>query len=206
MSWLKRHAVLVWPALVLAGVGLVVLVRVGSEWVDRPLTSPAAAGHGVVTAQPDAMATARRIRLLRDEEAKTREQLAAVQTQTALRQERIATLDEMLTSDSLTDCPPFLRQETTVRALQKIIREASDGPAGGDQNRLNTAATVAHERLRQKLEVLRSQLVQELGNLEARSETLRQCLRLQTEELELLERQIRRQSQTKALRMLTRDA
>jgi len=205
MSWLKGHAPMMWPAAVLAALGLVVLIRMGSGWTDPPPLSANADHRGVVTAEPDAMATARRLRLLEDQAGQTRGQLAAVQTETAVRRERIAALDEMLASDSLTDCPGFLRDETTVRALQKVIREASDSsrPLDDGQSRLNTAATVARERLRQKLEGLRHQLTQELARLEAQGETLRQKLRTQTEELDLLQRQIHRQSQSRLLLRFT---
>jgi len=201
MSWLKRHATLMWPLAVLIILGLLVLIRIGPGWATRPLAPPQAEAHGVVTAGADAMATARRIAQLQGEAGRTREQLAAVQTQTSVRRERIATLEEMLASDSLTDCPNFLKEETTVRALQKIIREASETvrPPADDQNRLSIAATIARQRLRQKLEGLRDQLQQELGRLESQAEALRERLRLQTEELDLLDRQIRRQSQGRLL-------
>jgi len=205
MSWLKGHAPMIWPAAVLAALGLVVLIRLGSGWTDG---TPASAGGdrgGVVTAAPDSLATARRIRLLEDEAGRTREQLASVQTETSIRQERVTVLDEMLASDSLTDCPGFLKDETTVRALQKIIREASDTsrPSEDNPSRLNTAATVARERLRQKLNGLRDQLNQELGKLESQAGVLRQQLRAQTEALDVLQRQIRRQDQSRAVQHST---
>ena len=205
MSWLKGHAPMIWPAAVLAALGLVVLIRLGSGWTDG---TPASAGGdrgGVVTAAPDSLATARRIRLLEDEAGRTREQLASVQTETSIRQERVTVLDEMLASDSLTDCPGFLKDETTVRALQKIIREASDTsrPSEDNPSRLNTAATVARERLRQKLNGLRDQLNQELGKLESQAGVLRQQLRAQTEALDVLQRQIRRQGQSRAVQHST---
>jgi chromosome segregation ATPase len=205
MSWLKGHAPMIWPAAVLAALGLVVLIRLGSGWTDG---TPASAGGdrgGVVTAAPDSLATARRIRLLEDEAGRTREQLASVQTETSIQQERVTVLDEMLASDSLTDCPGFLKDETTVRALQKIIREASDTsrPSEDNPSRLNTAATVARERLRQKLNGLRDQLNQELGKLESQAGVLRQQLRAQTEALDVLQRQIRRQGQSRAVQHST---
>jgi hypothetical protein len=205
MSWLKGHAPMIWPAAVLAALGLVVLIRMGSGWTDPPPVSADADHRGIATAEPDAMATARRIRLLEDQAGRTREQLAAVQTETSVRRERVATLDEMLASDSLTDAPGFLKDETTVRALQKIIREAaaSSRPVDNDSSRLNTAATVARERLRQKLESLRSQFAQELGKLEAQSDALRDKLRTQTEALDHLQRQIHRQSQSRLLLRFT---
>lgn len=201
MSWLKRHATLMWPLAVLTILALVAVVRLGPGWANRPLASPQAGAHGVATAGPDALATARRISQLEGEAGRTREQLAAVQTETSRRRERIVTLDEVLVTGSLADCPSFLKDDTTVRALQKIIREASESvgtPADG-QDRLNTAATIARQRLRQKLESLRDQLQQDLGRLDSQAEALRQRLRLQTEELDLLERQIHRQSRSRTL-------
>jgi hypothetical protein len=205
MSWLKGHAPMIWPAAVLAALGLVVLIRLGSGRTDGTPASADGDRGGIVTAAPDSLATARRLRLLEDEAGRTREQLASVQTESSIRQERVAVLDEMLATDSLTDCPGFLKDETTVRALQKIIREAADTshPADDNPSRLNTAATVARERLRQKLNGLRDRLNQELGKLESQAQVLRQQLRAQTEALDVLQRQIHRQSQSRAVQHST---
>ena len=203
MSWLRRHARWAGSVALLAVLVLLIVVRLGSEWGDRTPAPANADSGGVVAGQPDSLTlTAQHIRLLQDEVMRTRERLAALQTDSSVRRDRIAALDEMLAADCLTPCPDFLREETTVRALQKIIREAADsaGPPTTVQTPLHTAATVARERLRTKFQVLRGQLVQEINALETQADSLRNSLHLQTDELERLQRQANRQLQSDRLR------
>jgi len=170
------------------------------------VTSLGAEGTGVVAGDADDLAsTARRIRVLKELVGRMREQFTAVQARTSTCRQQVAALDEMLASDRLTDCPAFLREQTTVRALQKIIREAtgSEDPSARDQDRLNTAAVVARERLRTKLQVLRDQLTEEATRLETQAATLRQQLTVQTAELETLQREARRQLQSRSAAGLT---
>jgi len=196
MSWLRHHIAWVWPAALVVGLALVVIIRVWSGWADRPMASLASETDGVVSGESDGLvAAARRIRALQSQSAATRQQLAALQNDSSTKRQQAATLDTMLASDRLTDCPDFLRRQTTVRALQNIIREAADATPSEspDQSRLNTAAAVARERLRTKLEAVRSQLADEVDDLETQAITLRQQLQLQTAELERLQRQAQRQ-------------
>ena len=100
----------------------------------------------------------------------------------------------MLAGRTLTSCPPFLRDDTTVRALQQIIREAS-GPAQTDADgdtRLATAAAVARERLRARLLTLRDRLGREIADLQARATALRQRQRLQETGIRQMRRQVER--------------
>lgn len=201
MSWLRQHITWIWPAVLVVGLALVVTIRLWSGWAERPMASLASETDGVVSGESDGLvAAARRIRALQSQSAATRQQLAALQKDSSAKRQHAATLDTMLASDRLTDCPDFLRQQTTVRALQNIIREAADTTPSEspDQSRLNTAAAVARERLRTKLEALRSQLAEEIGDLETQATTLRQRLQLQTAELERLQRQAKRQLQSRA--------
>jgi len=196
MPWLRRHAAWAWSAVLIVILCLIVAIRVGSSPPARPSAIPAAESRGVVAGDSsDLAATAQRMRTILEEMARIREKLASAQADLSMRRERIATLEEMLAADSLTECPPFLRDETTVRALQKIIRDAreSEGPMVPAESRLTTAATVARERLRSRLEGMKDQLRQEAGTLEAQAEALRQHLRLKSDELDDLQRQVQKQ-------------
>jgi len=202
MGWphLRTPAAWAWPVAIAAGLALVLTIRALSGPGIQPASSAAKESGGIVAAQPDDLAAAaRRLRALQGRLEQTREQLAAVQNEAVSRRQQVATLDAMLADDTLTQCPGFLQDETTVRALQKIIREAAAAPdlAAPGQNQLNTAAAVAHERLRRKLEILRDQLLQDAARLEMQAESLRQQLHLQMEEIELLQRQVHRQLQSR---------
>ena len=199
MSWLSRHTAWAWPAVLLAGLLAVVAIRIWSGWASGPAPSMATQADGIVAGRSDDLAAAaRRIRLLQDQSGETRRRLAALQSDVSAKRQQARTLDAMLASDRLTDCPAFLRQQTTVRALQKIIREAADSgiAEAADQNRLNTAAAVARERLRRKLEALRSQLTDDISRTEDPAAALRQRLHLQVAELQRLRRQVQRELQS----------
>lgn len=201
MSWLRQHAAWIWPASLLIGLILVALVRIWSGWAGRPQSSMGAEAHGVVTADSDDLAAvARRIRTLQEDRSRTREQFTALVSQAADCRQHVAALDDMLASGRLTECPVFLREETTVRALQKIIREAAGSGSAGqpDEDPLSTASVVARERLRAKLEVLRDQLRAETATIETRTEALRRQLDLQAAQIEALQANVleRLQSRT----------
>jgi chromosome segregation ATPase len=201
LYWLQRHAKWAWPIALVVGVLLVVGLRVWPGGSPRRASSDAGAANGVAAAQASDLASAaRRIRFLQDQVNRTRQQLVSLQTEAAARRGRVAALDEMLATDSLAECPPFLRDDTTVRALQKIVREAADSTAAGTpgHDRLDTAASVARERLRSKLDALRDQLGREAADLDAQAETLRQRLQILTGEVEQLQRDIRRELQGRA--------
>lgn len=198
MSWLQRHAKWGWPVAILAGILLVAVVRLWPGPAVPSATGDQSPRGGVVAAQPaDLASAARRIRFLQEQVNGLRQELVAAQTEAASRRSRIAAIDEMLATASLTDCPPFLRDDTTVRALQKIIREAADAPAAAavDPERLSTAASVARERLRSRLEALRGQLAREVSDLDAQAEALRQRLHLVSSEVERIQRDIHRKLQ-----------
>jgi hypothetical protein len=201
MLSLRRRAVWAWPAVLVAGLGLILVFRLVDGPSGSSAASPAGGSSGVVAGEPsDLAAAARRIRLLQAQVSQTRDQLAALQTQARNIRQQIITLDEMLAGDSLTDSPGFLRDDTSVRALQKIIREAASSPATSDEpDRLGTAAVVARERLRSKLESLREQLTHETAALDAQSGALRQRLRLQSDEVEHLQRQVQKELKSSAL-------
>ena len=201
MLWLRRHAAWAWPAVLVAGLLGVVAIRIWSGWSEEAMTPMATETEGVIVGESDGLAAlARRIRDLQDTSGETRGRLSVLQKDVGARRQHVATLDAMLASDRLTDCPAFLRQQTTVRALQKIIREAADSPRPerGDQSLLSTAAAVARERLRGKLTMLRHQLLEEIADLESQTATLRQRLHLQTTELQRLQRQVRQDLQSRS--------
>jgi len=80
MSWLRHHIAWVWPAALVVGLALVVIIRVWSGWADRPMASLASETDGVVSGESDGLvAAARRIRALQSQSAATRQQLAALQ-------------------------------------------------------------------------------------------------------------------------------
>ncbi|MGB3194525.1 MAG: hypothetical protein WBC39_04460, partial [Phycisphaerae bacterium] len=126
---------------------------------------------------------ARRIRLLQEGLNDTRGRLAKAETEAVLLRDRAATIDRMLAEDSLTDCPLFLHDETTVRALQGILREADD-------DRMDAAATIARQRLRRRLAGLRDQMAQEADGREAEADALHGRLRQQADDLETLQQSL----------------
>ena len=201
MSSLKGHAPWLWLAALVVSAVLVATLRMESGPSGLPPRADPADTNGVVAAGPnDLAAIARRLQWLQDRAAQMREQLATLQTEAATRRREIAALDAMLAADSFTECPPFLSEDITVRALQQIIREAASatGPDASDHDRLNTAATVARERLRSKLEVRCDQLSREAADLNTQSEDLRQRLRIQSEEIDRLDRQVREELQNRS--------
>ena len=201
MSWLRRHMAWAWPAVLLAGLLATAAIRLWSDWASGPVPSLAAQTDGVVAGESDDLATAaRRFRLLQDQSGETRGRLAALQSDVSAKRQQVRTLDAMLASNRLTDCPAFLQQQTTVRALQKIICEAADTGVteAADQSRLNTAAAVARERLRRKLEAIRSQLAEDIDHLEAQATATRHQLHFQTAESQRLRRRLQRQLESRA--------
>jgi hypothetical protein len=197
MSWLKRHAAWIWPVSLAVAAALVLLLRIFPGWPAQP--APGAAGErgGVVSGDSTNLAaTARQLRVLQEQVGRTRDQLAGFDAEAAARRRRVAALDDMLAGNSLTDCPSFLQEDTSVRALQTIIREASESAGGtGRQDQLITAATVARERLRSKLELLRDQLLREIADFDARSEALRARLIQESEDSERIQRLLQRELQ-----------
>ncbi|HUX00143.1 MAG: hypothetical protein WBD63_09630 [Phycisphaerae bacterium] len=171
-------------AVVLAIGGL----RLLSAWRGAP--APAEAGDSGLVASTDARTgdaaalanLARRVRTLRDNLNRTRSGLQQAERQSADLRERVAVLDDMLARDTLTDCPIFLHEETTVRALQSILREATESrvPAAG---RMATGEMIARQRLRQRLTLLRDEMDQQARDLDARADVLRADLRRQADEL-----------------------
>ena len=189
----RRQIAWIWPTLLLAGLAAVVAFRMWSGWATRPMVASTGRTEGRVAGeQADLAAAGRQLRRLQVRATATASRLAAVQAELAAKHQQILTLDEMLDTGRLTECPPFLRDETTVRALQKIIREAG-GPAqadAGQGSRLGTAAVIARERLRAKLSTIRSQLDREALDLEDRASALRHEQQLQEADLRQLRRQI----------------
>jgi hypothetical protein len=203
LNWLQSHAKLAWPVALVVGVLLVVGARLWPGWTPCPARSDSIAGSGVVAGQASDLASAaRRIRFLQEQINRTRQQLVSIQTDAAGRRGHVAALAEMLATDTLTECPPFLRDDTTVRALQKVVREAAESTTVGDagRDRLNTAASVARERLRSKLDALRQQLTREAAGLDTQAEALRQRLHLLCGEVEQLQRDIQRELQGRTTR------
>ena len=201
MYWLQRHAKWVWPIALVAGVLLVVGLRVWPGWPCPPAPGDGGAGSGVVAGQASDLASAaRRIRFLQEQVNRARQQLVSLQNEASSRRGRVAAINEMLATDTLTECPPFLRDDTTVRALQKIVREAAEsgGAGASGRDRLNTAASVARERLRSKLDALRDQLTREAADLDTQAETLRQRLHLLCGEVEQIQRDIHRELQSRS--------
>ena len=197
MFSLARMATWAWVVLLVGGLAAIVL---GIQYTSGRSFSAAAAPAGPSGAlgnprTSDLAELARRGREHQRQLLALREQLAGTQGQTDLLHERAATLEAMLAGDSLTQCPVFLQEETTVRALQGIIREAvaSDAP-GNDAgvNRLDTAATIARSRLRRRLEMLREDRQQQALGLEDLACDLRGRIRQQAAELESFQSRINR--------------
>jgi hypothetical protein len=191
----ERQVAWFWPVLLLAALAAIAAFRMWSGWATRPMVASDDRADGRVAGEPtDLAAVGRRLRHLHARQAATARRLADVRTQMAVRRRQAHTLDRMLDGQGLTDCPPFLREDTTVRALQQIIREAG-GPSqtdGDGDTRLATAAAVARERLRARLLALREQLDREVTDLEARADGLRHRQRLQERAIQQMRRQIER--------------
>ena len=193
MAHPRRQVAWIWPALLLAGLAAIVVFRVWSGWATRPMVASTDRTEGRVEGErADLAAAGRRLRLLQARAADTGRRLADLGAEVAAKRQQGRTLGDMLDGGRLTECPGFLRDKTTVRALQKILGEAGR-PAqaeGGRRSQLTTAAAVARERLRAKLSALRDQLAREVADLEARATTLRQQRHLQEADLQRLRRQI----------------
>jgi hypothetical protein len=165
-------------------------VRLFSAWHGGPVPAVAGDGRGIIAATdpsnlPDGQSlasAARRIRLLQEGLNDTRGRLAKAETEAVLLRDRAATLDRMLAEDSLTDCPLFLQGETTVRALQGILREAADGT--------DTAAVIARQRLRRRLTMLRDQMAQDADDREPEAKALHGQFRRQADDLEALQQSL----------------
>jgi hypothetical protein len=197
LYWLQRHAKWAWPIALVAGVLLIVCARF---WPGSPRDARSDGGlrSGVAAGQASDLASAaRRVRFLQEQVNRTRQQLVTLQTEAATRRGQVAAINEMLVTDSLSECPPFLRDDSTLRALQKIVREAAESTASGDagHDRLNTAASVARERLRSKLDALREVLAREAADLDTQAEALRQRLHQLAGEVEQIQRDIHRELQ-----------
>lgn len=186
VSWL-------WPVLIVAGMMAVVMVRVWSGWATRPMAASTNVAEGIVEGErADLAAWGSRVRRLQAQLDRTRHRLMGLQTDVVIKREQVRTLDTMLATDRLTHCPDFLRNETTVRALQKIIGEAA-GTSQADtdrSSRLHTAAAVARERLRAKLTALRNSLATQVTDLQQQVTALRHQLHLQRADLGRLQQQV----------------
>lgn len=195
MLRLNRRIAWVWPVLLVAGLVFVVAFRTWSGWATRPMAASTDAAEGVIKGHADdAAAVARRIRQLEAAIEQTQQALADLAATATRKREQADTLRTMCESDQLTECPPFLHEDATVRALQKIIREADGAtPAGDDrQARLATAAAVARERLRARLTALHDQLRNEIVDVEERAAVLGQRLRIESRDLPRLRQQMDR--------------
>jgi hypothetical protein len=189
MSRFQRHVAWAWLVALAAGMVVVAALRLGPDNSGSPSEAVGDAGNVVPGPSGALAATAQRLRLLQMQVTRLREQMAAVQAEATDRHERLAAIDGLLCDESYTECPPFLQEDTTFRALQKIVREAagSPTPAAGGEERLSTAAAVARERLRAKLELMRDQLTQEASDLDTQTDLLRLRLHSQAEEVEHLQ-------------------
>jgi len=192
---LNRRVAWVWPVLLAAGLVFVAAFRMWSGWATRPMTASPGATEGVIGGgADDAAAAARRLPQLERSVAETRQALADLAAAAARKREQADVLRALRQADQLTECPPFLHEDATVRALQQIIREADGAtPAGDDrQARLAAAAAVARERLRTRLTALHDQLRDEVQDLEDRAAALGQRLRIESRDLERLRQQVDR--------------
>ena len=192
LSVLRRVSWL-WPVLIITVMLAVVMVRVWSGWATRPMAASAGEAEGILEAdRADLAAWGVRIRRLQDRIDQTRHGLMALRTEAATKRDQVRVLDTMLETGRLTRCPDFLRGETTVRALQKIIAEAAGtSQASGERSaRLHTAAAVARERLRAKLAARRRTVADEVKRLEQQADALRHRLGLQMADLARLQQQV----------------
>jgi len=186
---LNRRIAWVWPLLLVAGLISVVTFRMWSGWATRPMAASPGTAEGIIGGDTeDAAGASRRLQQLRQSVAETQQALADLAAATARKRDQAETLRHMREANRLTECPPFLHEDATVRALQKVIREADRPvPAGDDgQARMAAAAAVARERLRARLAALERQLRDEISNLEDRAAALRQRLHLESRDLERL--------------------
>jgi len=200
MSGHVRAATGLWVVVFIAGLSALVLgIQYASSassfrlFGASSVEAAASDGAGDPAASNSLADLARHGRELQSRLLAMREQLATTQKQVDQLAERTGTLDAMLAGNSLTQCPVFLQDESTVRALQGIIREAiaSETP-GTAPNGLDTAATIARSRLRRRLEMIREDLLQQSTALQQQAETLRGHIREKTTEIEAVEKQIRR--------------
>jgi len=180
-----------WIGLVVAGLAAAVLCR----WRAGPPTEPASAGGsvGLVGAEagrpPDLLA---RVGRLEAEAAQVESRRRTLCHQARERRRWARVLDEMVESGRLSDAPDFLRGQTTILALQRIIRMASaGGPAGGRADpRFQTAAAVAQSRLRGKLTALAERFRAEAEDFERQAAALETEARLKREAAAAIRRRL----------------
>ena len=194
MSWLRRHATWLWLAALAVSAALGASLRPESGRPAAPsLSAPGGTNYAASAGPGDLAQVARQCQLVQARVVQMREQIDGLQTESAARRRQVAALDETLIAGSFDDCPSFLSEDATVRAFQRIIREAEGETdrAAPDHDRLNMAAAVARERLRTKFEAMRDQLVRVADDLDARAEELKARLHTQTAEVERLDWQVR---------------
>jgi len=194
MPWRRPAATWAWSAALPVGIVLALAVRVLSGWGSEPAAGQPPAAAPVAPPADDLATTAGRLCQLQAETSAARQQLLGLQAQATARRQEIAALDRMLADGSFTQSPEFLKDETTVRALQRIVREAAASAPGDDNADMNAAAAaVARDRLTRRLEVLRDQRLDQLQTIQSQAETVRVHLRERAGEMEALQQQVRQQ-------------
>jgi hypothetical protein len=174
----------------LAALAVLVFGVIGVRLADPSGTPRRAAAEspeaGVAEAESaDLAALARRVRALRLSLASMRERLAETEGRGRRLRDQAEDLDHMLAADALTQSPPFLRDETTVLALQSLLTETGD-----DRPETTGTEAVAARRLRQKLALIRDRYAREADGLERLVETLRAEVRARSEQVVALQKQV----------------
>ena len=160
----------------LATVGVLVGLLAAARRITLQESSAASHGRAATTAESGDLAElARQVRRASSELTETRCLMAERQAQSKKLRQQIADLDSMLANGNFLRCPTFLWEDAAVRALQQVVREATENHSLSEasRSRLETAAMIARQRLRSKLGALRENMVQSANRLDEETEALR---------------------------------
>lgn len=200
MPPVNLHAARAWTGATIAVVAAVLTWRLVAPALgvgqDGPsVTAPHAATEGTAAGSAPLARLARQVRLGQEALRQRHEQLDRLSSRSAQVAARIATLDAMLADGRLTESPGFLEKESSVRALQGILREAAaETPrTDADRQRLHMTADIARERLGQKLGALRGEAAAEAARAAEEAEALRDDIRRRTCEIEDLQARLLRE-------------
>jgi len=143
---------------------------------------------------------ARQVRTASSELTETRCLMAERQAQSTKLRQHIADLDAMLANGDFLRCPTFLWEDAAVRALQQVVREATENRSLSEANRsrLETAAMIARQRLRSKFGALRENMVQSAKRLDEETEALRAEIQSESQREDSLHQRLTEQLKLRA--------
>ena len=158
-------------------------------------------GRAATTAESGDLAElARQVRTASTKLSETRCLMAERQARSTKLRQHIADLDSILTNEDFLRCPTFLWEDVAVRALQQVVREATENRSLSEANRsrLETAAMIARQRLRSKLGALRENMVQSANRLDEETEALQAAIQSESQRENSLHQRLTEQLKLRA--------